>query len=157
MLYQHREVIANNIQQICSDIIYLIDTKFLAVSDLCTEIKCYYLMLKADFKKYAINYINESVKTEEIQKIKQLYLSSIDKSNYYNNFNVILLTSANSYSDFLYNVCNQKLEAYSLIKCYFENAVDEISAATCIDQYPDDSIRILESMHDKMDEWKKNL
>ena len=154
-IHQVKKSIENDITKIIEEIISIID-KYLEPNAQDTEIKVFYMKLKADYLRYKCEYTSGKEFTEACSKAEKIYKEAYDISN-----KSIPISSSTrlglalNYSVFYYEIKGLKEEAMKIAKNAFEESMKILDVLE--KSRPKDTILIIQLMKENLILWSNEL
>ncbi|XP_062897080.1 14-3-3 protein beta/alpha-1-like isoform X1 [Mobula hypostoma] len=151
MVQSYREKIEKELQDICNDVLRLLD-EYLIANATSSESKVFYLKMKGDYYRYLSEVANEAKKTTTVECAQKAYdeafqISEADMQPTH----PIRLGLALNFSVFYYEILNSPEKACKLAKSAFEDAITELDSLTD-DSYKDSTL-IMQLLRDNLTLW----
>ncbi|XP_028819450.1 14-3-3 protein zeta/delta [Denticeps clupeoides] len=151
MAKEYREKIEKELQEICNDVLALLD-KYLIPTATPAESKVFYLKMKGDYYRYLAEVAVGDDKTAIIQKSQDAYQAAFDISkNGMQPTHPIRLGLALNFSVFYYEILNSPEQACKLAKTAFDEAIAELDSLN-EDSYKDSTL-IMQLLRDNLTLW----
>lgn len=154
-LINFREQVAQELRDICFDLINLIDQHLIPSSNEAEE-RVYYAKMKGDYYRYICETYDDKSDIESIiQKAHDCYQTGLDIAKAeLPQTNPTFLGLVLNYSVFLYDIMDHKDEAIELSSTTYSDTVDLIDASINDDTYKEASI-ILDLLRTNQANWVK--
>ncbi|XP_028309593.1 14-3-3 protein beta/alpha-1-like [Gouania willdenowi] len=151
MAHEYREKIENELEEICRDVLELLD-KFLIANASAAESKVFYLKMKGDYYRYLSEVASGDNKKETVDKSQQAYQEAFDISKAeMQPTHPIRLGLALNFSVFYYEILNNPDKACNLAKQAFDDAIAELDTLN-EDSYKDSTL-IMQLLRDNLTLW----
>ncbi|KAM8946178.1 14-3-3 protein beta/alpha [Pelodytes ibericus] len=151
MAKEYREKIEVELQDICQDVLELLD-KFLIVSATPPESKVFYLKMKGDYYRYLSEVAAGDKKPETVGCSQQSYQEAFEISKAeMQPTHPIRLGLALNFSVFYYEILNSPDKACTLAKQAFDEAIAELD--TLNEESYKDSTLIMQLLRDNLTLW----
>ena len=142
------------LDNICNEIIQLIDSKLLPKAD-SAEDRAFYLKMKGDYFRYITEYATD-VKNKEAAKNASLsYEEATEEAEELTSIDPIKLGLALNFSVFYYEVRNNVQMACEVARKAFDEAIDNIDELE-EGKYKDSTI-LMQIIRDNLAVWKSEL
>ena len=160
ILNEYRTVIETEIEDICSEILVIIDGLIEKSED--TEPKVFYLKMKGDYLRYLAEFQSGDKKKSSASKANDAYGDANNLATSKDGGNVplpptdpIRLGLALNYSVFHYEIQNAPEEACALAKKAFDDAIAELD--TLSEESYKDSTLIMQLLRDNLTLWTSDI
>ncbi|XP_028848490.1 14-3-3 protein beta/alpha-A-like [Denticeps clupeoides] len=151
MAREYREKIERELQEICNDVLGLLD-KFLIAKASQAESKVFYLKMKGDYYRYLSEVASGENKTATVKNSEEAYKQAFDISKKeMQPTHPIRLGLALNFSVFYYEILNSPEEACTLAKTAFDEAIAELDTLN-EDSYKDSTL-IMQLLRDNLTLW----
>ncbi|XP_029973941.1 14-3-3 protein beta/alpha-1-like [Salarias fasciatus] len=151
MAREYREKIESELQEICQDVLGLLDN-FLIANASAAESKVFYLKMKGDYYRYLSEVASGENKKETVDNSQQAYQQAFDISKgEMQPTHPIRLGLALNFSVFYYEILNNPDKACSLAKTAFDEAIAELDTLN-EDSYKDSTL-IMQLLRDNLTLW----
>ncbi|KAK2861618.1 hypothetical protein Q5P01_001151 [Channa striata] len=151
MARDYRVKIESELQEICSDVLSLLD-KFLIPNASQAESKVFYLKMKGDYFRYLSEVASGDVKKNTVDNSQKAYQEAFDISKKdMQPTHPIRLGLALNFSVFYYEILNSPDQACSLAKQAFDEAIAELDTLN-EDSYKDSTL-IMQLLRDNLTLW----
>ncbi|KAM9829519.1 14-3-3 protein beta/alpha-1 [Syngnathus acus] len=151
MAREYREKIESELQEICHDVLGLLD-KYLIVNAGSSEGKVFYLKMKGDYYRYLSEVASGDAKKDTVDNSQQAYQQAFDISKGdMQPTHPIRLGLALNFSVFYYEIQNNPEKACSLAKTAFDEAIAELDTLN-EDSYKDSTL-IMQLLRDNLTLW----
>uniref|UniRef100_A0A8C7ZZ93 Tyrosine 3-monooxygenase/tryptophan 5-monooxygenase activation protein, beta polypeptide b n=1 Tax=Oryzias sinensis TaxID=183150 RepID=A0A8C7ZZ93_9TELE len=151
MAREYREKIETELQDICHDVLALLDD-FLIANASSAESKVFYLKMKGDYYRYLSEVASGDVKKDTVDNSQQAYQQAFDISKgEMQPTHPIRLGLALNFSVFYYEILNNPDKACSLAKTAFDEAIAELDTLN-EDSYKDSTL-IMQLLRDNLTLW----
>ncbi|KAM7404899.1 hypothetical protein PAMP_012204 [Pampus punctatissimus] len=151
MAREYREKIECELQEICHDVLGLLD-KYLIVNTSAAESKVFYLKMKGDYYRYLSEVACGDAKKDTVDSSQQAYQQAFDISKgEMQPTHPIRLGLALNFSVFYYEILNNPDKACSLAKTAFDEAIAELDTLN-EDSYKDSTL-IMQLLRDNLTLW----
>uniref|UniRef100_UPI0037E74C4C 14-3-3 protein beta/alpha-A n=1 Tax=Semicossyphus pulcher TaxID=241346 RepID=UPI0037E74C4C len=151
MARDYREKIESELQDICKDVLSLLD-KFLIANATQAESKVFYLKMKGDYFRYLSEVAAGDTKKDTVQSSQEAYQNAFDISKKdMQPTHPIRLGLALNFSVFYYEILNSPEQACSLAKQAFDEAIAELDTLN-EDSYKDSTL-IMQLLRDNLTLW----
>ncbi|XP_072224011.1 14-3-3 protein beta/alpha-1-like [Leuresthes tenuis] len=151
MAREYREKIESELQEICHDVLGLLDN-FLIVNASAAESKVFYLKMKGDYYRYLSEVASGETKTKTVDNSQKAYQQAFDISKKeMQPTHPIRLGLALNFSVFYYEILNNPDSACSLAKTAFDEAIAELDTLN-EDSYKDSTL-IMQLLRDNLTLW----
>ncbi|XP_077434615.1 14-3-3 protein beta/alpha-1-like [Vanacampus margaritifer] len=151
MARDYRAKIEAELQEICNDVLNLLDS-FLIVNAKTAESKVFYLKMKGDYYRYLSEVASGESKTATVEHSQQAYQSAFDISKTdMQSTHPIRLGLALNFSVFYYEILNSPEQACSLAKQAFDEAIAELDSLN--EESYKDSTLIMQLLRDNLTLW----
>ncbi|KAK2915512.1 hypothetical protein Q8A73_006106 [Channa argus] len=148
MARDYRVKIESELQEICHDVLNLLD-KFLIPNASQAESKVFYLKMKGDYFRYLSEVASGDVKKDTVDNSQQAYQNAFDISKKdMQPTHPIRLGLALNFSVFYYEILNSPEQACSLAKQAFDEAIAELDTLN-EDSYKDSTL-IMQLLRDNL-------
>ncbi|XP_026205303.1 14-3-3 protein beta/alpha-A [Anabas testudineus] len=151
MARDYRVKIESELQEICHDVLNLLD-KFLIPNASQAESKVFYLKMKGDYFRYLSEVASGDSKKDTVENSQQAYQKAFDISKKdMQPTHPIRLGLALNFSVFYYEILNSPEQACSLAKQAFDEAIAELDTLN-EDSYKDSTL-IMQLLRDNLTLW----
>ncbi|NP_001117941.1 14-3-3 protein beta/alpha-2 [Oncorhynchus mykiss] len=139
MAKEYREKIETELQDICNDVLGLLD-KYLIANATAAESKVFYLKMKGDYYRYLSEVAAGDAKKTTVDNSQQAYQDAFDISKKeMQPTHPIRLGLALNFSVFFYEILNNPEKACTLAKTAFDEAIAELDTLN-EDSYKDSTL-----------------
>ncbi|KAM9429613.1 14-3-3 protein beta/alpha-2-like [Oncorhynchus nerka] len=151
MAKEYREKIETELQDICNDVLGLLD-KYLIANATAAESKVFYLKMKGDYYRYLSEVAAGDAKKTTVDNSQQAYQDAFDISKKeMQPTHPIRLGLALNFSVFYYEILNNPEKACTLAKTAFDEAIAELDTLN-EDSYKDSTL-IMQLLRDNLTLW----
>ncbi|XP_054640758.1 14-3-3 protein beta/alpha-A [Dunckerocampus dactyliophorus] len=151
MAHDYRVKIESELQDICHDVLNLLD-KFLIANAKMAESKVFYLKMKGDYYRYLSEVASGDSKKETVEQSQKAYQQAFDISKTdMQSTHPIRLGLALNFSVFYYEILNSPEQACSLAKQAFDEAIAELDSLN--EESYKDSTLIMQLLRDNLTLW----
>ncbi|XP_008301946.1 14-3-3 protein beta/alpha-1-like [Stegastes partitus] len=151
MAREYREKIETELQDICHDVLGLLDN-FLIANASAAESKVFYLKMKGDYYRYLSEVASGDNKKGTVESSQQAYQQAFDISKgEMQPTHPIRLGLALNFSVFYYEILNNPDKACCLAKTAFDEAIAELDTLN-EDSYKDSTL-IMQLLRDNLTLW----
>ncbi|XP_055508305.1 14-3-3 protein beta/alpha-like isoform X1 [Leucoraja erinacea] len=151
MVKSYREKIEKELQDICNDVLGLLDD-YLIKNASTSESKVFYLKMKGDYYRYLSEVADEAKKKSTVEKSQNAYKEAFEISEaHMQPTHPIRLGLALNFSVFYYEILNSPDKACQLAKTAFEQAIAELDSLN--DESYKDSTLIMQLLRDNLTLW----
>ncbi|XP_035502288.1 14-3-3 protein beta/alpha-1 [Scophthalmus maximus] len=151
MAREYREKIETELQEICHDVLGLLDN-FLIANALAPESKVFYLKMKGDYYRYLSEVASGDAKKDTVDNSQKAYQQAFEISKGdMQPTHPIRLGLALNFSVFYYEILNNPDRACSLAKTAFDEAIAELDTLN-EDSYKDSTL-IMQLLRDNLTLW----
>nr|XP_057907440.1 14-3-3 protein beta/alpha-1 [Doryrhamphus excisus]XP_057907441.1 14-3-3 protein beta/alpha-1 [Doryrhamphus excisus]XP_057907443.1 14-3-3 protein beta/alpha-1 [Doryrhamphus excisus] len=151
MAREYREKIESELQEICHDVLGLLD-QYLIANASSSEGKVFYLKMKGDYYRYLSEVASGDTKKDTVENSQQAYQQAFDISKGdMQPTHPIRLGLALNFSVFYYEIQNNPEKACSLAKTAFDEAIAELDTLN-EDSYKDSTL-IMQLLRDNLTLW----
>uniref|UniRef100_A0AAQ4RML7 14-3-3 domain-containing protein n=1 Tax=Gasterosteus aculeatus aculeatus TaxID=481459 RepID=A0AAQ4RML7_GASAC len=151
MAREYRMKIETELQDICKDVLNLLD-KFLIANATQAESKVFYLKMKGDYFRYLSEVASGDAKKDTVENSQQAYQNAFDISKKdMQPTHPIRLGLALNFSVFFYEILNSPEQACTLAKQAFDEAIAELDTLN-EDSYKDSTL-IMQLLRDNLTLW----
>ncbi|XP_037540630.1 14-3-3 protein beta/alpha-2 [Nematolebias whitei] len=151
MSREYREKIETELQEICHDVLGLLDN-FLIANASAAESKVFYLKMKGDYYRYLSEVASGDAKKMTVDHSQEAYQQAFDISKgEMQPTHPIRLGLALNFSVFFYEILNNPDKACSLAKTAFDEAIAELDTLN-EDSYKDSTL-IMQLLRDNLTLW----
>lgn len=148
---EYREKIEAELQDICNDVLELLD-KYLILNATQAESKVFYLKMKGDYFRYLSEVASGENKQTTVSNSQQAYQEAFEISKKeMQPTHPIRLGLALNFSVFYYEILNSPEKACSLAKTAFDEAIAELD--TLNEESYKDSTLIMQLLRDNLTLW----
>ncbi|AWP09863.1 Polyadenylate-binding protein [Scophthalmus maximus] len=148
MAREYREKIETELQEICHDVLGLLDN-FLIANALAPESKVFYLKMKGDYYRYLSEVASGDAKKDTVDNSQKAYQQAFEISKGdMQPTHPIRLGLALNFSVFYYEILNNPDRACSLAKTAFDEAIAELDTLN-EDSYKDSTL-IMQLLRDNL-------
>ncbi|KAF7653695.1 hypothetical protein LDENG_00079670 [Lucifuga dentata] len=151
MAREYREKIESELQEICNDVLLLLD-KYLIDNATAADSKVFYLKMKGDYFRYLSEVASGDNKKATVENSQKAYQDAFEIStNKMQPTHPIRLGLALNFSVFYYEILNNPDKACSLAKGAFDEAIAELDSLN-EDSYKDSTL-IMQLLRDNLTLW----
>lgn len=151
MAKEYRETVEKELNDICGDVLGLLD-KFLVAKASSAESKVFYLKMQGDYYRYLAEVATGGNKTTVVGESQKSYQSALDiAKEQMQPTHPIRLGLALNYSVFFYEILNAPDRACHLAKQAFDDAIAELDTLN-EDSYKDSTL-IMQLLRDNLTLW----
>ncbi|KAG7521433.1 14-3-3 protein beta/alpha-1-like [Solea senegalensis] len=151
MAREYREKIETELQDICNDVLSLLDN-YLIANALAPESKVFYLKMKGDYYRYLSEVASGDSKKDTVDNSQKAYQEAFDISKgEMQPTHPIRLGLALNFSVFFYEILNNPDKACNLAKTAFDEAIAELDTLN-EDSYKDSTL-IMQLLRDNLTLW----
>ncbi|XP_077413693.1 14-3-3 protein beta/alpha-1-like [Vanacampus margaritifer] len=151
LVKEYREKVENELQEICNNVLSLLD-KYLIGNSKHQESKVFYLKMKGDYYRYLAEVASGDNKKKIIECSQQAYQEAFDISNAdMEPTHPIRLGLALNFSVFFYEILNSPEKACELAKKAFDDAIAELDHLN--EESYKDSTLIMQLLRDNLTLW----
>lgn len=151
MAKAYREKIEKELQDICNDVLNLLDKYLIATTTQATS-KVFYLKMKGDYYRYLSEVANGDKKKATVENSQQAYQEAFNISKEeMPPTHPIRLGLALNFSVFFYEIQNSPEQACQLAKSAFDEAIAELDKLAD-DSYKDSTL-IMQLLRDNLTLW----
>ncbi|KAM7375908.1 hypothetical protein PAMP_005669 [Pampus punctatissimus] len=151
MVKQYREKVEKELQDICNNVLKLLDN-YLIGNSTNFESKVFYLKMKGDYYRYLAEVASGDDKTKTIENSQQAYQEAFDISKTeMDSTHPIRLGLALNFSVFYYEILNSQEKACTLAKKAFDEAIAELDHLN--EESYKDSTLIMQLLRDNLTLW----
>ncbi|XP_008317620.1 14-3-3 protein beta/alpha-1 [Cynoglossus semilaevis] len=151
MAREYREKIECELQEICNDVLGLLDNHLIA-NAVNHESKVFYLKMKGDYYRYLSEVASGDSKKDTVDNSQQAYQQAFEISKAdMQPTHPIRLGLALNFSVFYYEILNNPDKACSLAKTAFDEAIAELD--TLNEESYKDSTLIMQLLRDNLTLW----
>ncbi|XP_070694947.1 14-3-3 protein beta/alpha-1-like [Pempheris klunzingeri] len=151
MAREYREKIESELQDICHDVLGLLDN-FLITNASAAESKVFYLKMKGDYYRYLSEVASGDVKKDTVDNSQHAYQQAFEISKgEMQPTHPIRLGLALNFSVFFYEILNNPDKACALAKAAFDEAIAELDTLN-EDSYKDSTL-IMQLLRDNLTLW----
>ncbi|XP_077394551.1 14-3-3 protein zeta/delta-like [Festucalex cinctus] len=151
LVKEYREKVENELQDICNNVLSLLD-KYLIGNSKHQESKVFYLKMKGDYYRYLAEVASGDNKKKIIDDSQQAYQEAFDISNaHMEPTHPIRLGLALNFSVFYYEILNSPEKACELAKKAFDDAIAELDQLN--EESYKDSTLIMQLLRDNLTLW----
>ncbi|XP_066529700.1 tyrosine 3-monooxygenase/tryptophan 5-monooxygenase activation protein, theta polypeptide b [Hoplias malabaricus] len=151
MVKEYREKVESELNDICKDVLELLD-KYLIENSSVFESKVFYLKMKGDYYRYLAEVASGEDKDKDIRNSEEAYQNAFDISKTeMQPTHPIRLGLALNFSVFFYEILNNPEKACSLAKNAFDEAIAELD--TLNEESYKDSTLIMQLLRDNLTLW----
>jgi 14-3-3 protein epsilon len=154
LIQKYRSVVEKELDEICGEILGLLD-QYLVPSATTCEASVFYLKMKADYHRYLAEFKLDEARKEAADSTLSAYKAAQDKANELSTTNPIRLGLALNFSVFYYEVMNQPDMACSLAKQAFDEAISDLDTLG-EDSYKDSAL-IMQLLRDNLTLWTSEM
>lgn len=150
MAKEYREKIEKELNDICRDVLDLLD-KFLIAKASNAESKVFYLKMKGDYYRYLAEVAGQA-KSDVVSESEKAYQAALDiAKEQMQPTHPIRLGLALNFSVFFYEIANSQEKACTLAKQAFDDAIAELDTLN-EDSYKDSTL-IMQLLRDNLTLW----
>ncbi|XP_058499214.1 14-3-3 protein beta/alpha-1 [Solea solea] len=151
MAREYREKIETELQEICNDVLNLLDN-FLIANAIAPESKVFYLKMKGDYYRYLSEVASGDSKKDTVDNSQKAYQEAFEISKgEMQPTHPIRLGLALNFSVFYYEILNNPDKACTLAKTAFDEAIAELDTLN-EDSYKDSTL-IMQLLRDNLTLW----
>jgi len=151
MAREYREKIETELEEICNDVLGLLDN-FLIANATAAESRVFYLKMKGDYYRYLSEVASGDAKQTTVDSSQSAYQDAFDISKKeMQPTHPIRLGLALNFSVFYYEILNNPEKACSLAKTAFDEAIAELDTLN-EDSYKDSTL-IMQLLRDNLTLW----
>ncbi|XP_042292915.1 tyrosine 3-monooxygenase/tryptophan 5-monooxygenase activation protein, theta polypeptide b [Thunnus albacares] len=151
MVKEYREKVEKELQDICNNVLKLLDN-YLIGNSTNPESKVFYLKMKGDYYRYLAEVASGDDKTKTIENSQQAYQEAFDISKTeMDPTHPIRLGLALNFSVFFYEILNSPEKACELAKKAFDEAIAELDQLN--EESYKDSTLIMQLLRDNLTLW----
>ncbi|XP_059209276.1 14-3-3 protein beta/alpha-1-like [Centropristis striata] len=151
LVKEYREKVEKELQDICDNVLNLLD-EFLIANSTNPESKVFYLKMKGDYYRYLAEVAGEEAKTKTIENSQEAYQKAFDISTEsMDPTHPIRLGLALNFSVFYYEILNSPDQACLLAKKAFDDAIAELDQLN--EESYKDSTLIMQLLRDNLTLW----
>ncbi|XP_028994771.1 14-3-3 protein zeta-like [Betta splendens] len=151
MIKEYREKVEKELQDICNDVMKLLDNHLIPNST-AAESKVFYLKMKGDYYRYLAEVATGEEKSKTIENSQQAYKEAFNISKTeMEPTHPIRLGLALNFSVFYYEILNSPDKACELAKKAFDDAIAELDQLN-EDSYKDSTL-IMQLLRDNLTLW----
>lgn len=153
MTQEYREKIEKELNEICSDVLRLIDDYLLKSVEKTDdeESKVFYLKMKGDYYRYLAEVSHSDDRGKVIKLSEEAYQEATNSAANLSTTHPIRLGLALNFSVFYYEILNKPEQACSLAKKAFDDAIAELDNLK-EDTYKDSTL-IMQLLRDNLTLW----
>jgi len=154
LVHKYRQEIETELEEICTDILDLLDKTLLAADEISDEAQVFYFKMKGDYLRYLaeVQTANPSSSGDASPKAKKAYEQAWAAATPLKATNPIKLGLALNFSVFHYEILSRPESACKLAKEAFDTAVTELDALGGI-EYKDATL-IMQLLRDNLTLWQ---
>ncbi|KAM7403123.1 hypothetical protein PAMA_003847 [Pampus argenteus] len=151
MVKEYREKVEKELQDICNNVLKLLDN-YLIGNSTNFESKVFYLKMKGDYYRYLAEVASGDDRTKTIENSQQAYQEAFDISKTeMDSTHPIRLGLALNFSVFYYEILNSQEKACTLAKKAFDEAIAELDQLN--EESYKDSTLIMQLLRDNLTLW----
>ncbi|XP_026868030.1 14-3-3 protein beta/alpha-B-like [Electrophorus electricus] len=151
MAHEYREKIEKELEEICNDVLVLLD-KYLIANASQAESKVFYLKMKGDYYRYLSEVASGEKKSSTVTNSQKAYQDAFDISKKdMQPTHPIRLGLALNFSVFYYEILSSPEKACNLAKTAFDEAIAELDTLN-EDSYKDSTL-IMQLLRDNLTLW----
>ena len=139
------------LNDICNDILQLLDNNLIKKSEANAEATVFYQKMKADYFRYLAEFATGAEKEDNAMNAQKAYKDATERASELAPTHPIRLGLALNFSVFLYEVQNKTDEACNLAKAAFDDAIAELD--TLDEESYKDSTLIMQLLRDNLTLW----
>jgi len=152
LVVEYRERIENELEEICNDILDLLDKTLLAADEISDEAQVFYYKMKGDYLRYLAEVQTSSGTGDAAPKAKTAYEQAWAAAKSLKATNPIKLGLALNFSVFHYEILTRQDSACMLAKQAFDTAVTELDSLNG-GEYKDATL-IMQLLRDNLTLWQ---
>ncbi|XP_071147160.1 uncharacterized protein [Mytilus edulis] len=153
---KYREKIETELNDICDEVINLLDTNLIEKAE-SDESKVFYEKMKGDYYRYKVEVAAQANRSDLADKSRDAYEKAFQKAKEsMGPTNPIRLGLALNYSVFYYEIRNEPQKACELAKSAFDEAIGEIETSSGDDTMKD-SMLIMQLLRDNLTLWSSEM
>ncbi|KAL0251614.1 hypothetical protein GEMRC1_000827 [Eukaryota sp. GEM-RC1] len=155
MIRTYKKMIENELADICTDILKIVDGHLLP-SSTSAESKVFYYKMKGDYYRYLAEFSSDITRTEASERSLAAYQSATEVA--YTSLaptHPIRLGLALNFSVFYYEILNAPERACTLAKNAFDDAIAELDSLE--EQSYKDSTLIMQLLRDNLTLWTSDI
>ncbi|XP_043566846.1 14-3-3 protein beta/alpha-1-like isoform X1 [Chiloscyllium plagiosum] len=147
----YREKVEKELQDICNNVLHLLDTYLIPKTSQCPS-KVFYLKMKGDYHRYLSEVASGDEKKATVENSQAAYQEAFDMCvTKMEPTHPIRLGLALNFSVFYYEILNDSEKACNLAKLAFDDAIAELDKLTD-DSYKDSTL-IMQLLRDNLTLW----
>nr|XP_020446670.1 14-3-3 protein theta [Monopterus albus]XP_020446671.1 14-3-3 protein theta [Monopterus albus] len=151
MVKEYREKVEGELQEVCSNVLKLLDNHLIGNSS-NAESKVFYLKMKGDYYRYLAEVASGDDKSKTIENSQHAYQGAFDISKTeMDPTHPIRLGLALNFSVFFYEILNSPEKACELAKTAFDDAIAELDKLN--EESYKDSTLIMQLLRDNLTLW----
>jgi len=152
VMTDYRDKVEKELEQICEDVLTLLDDHLIA-SAAENDSKVFYYKMKGDYYRYMAEYADGDRRKDIAEKSLLAYKSASDEANNLEmkSTDPIRLGLALNYSVFYYEILNSPTRAINVAKAAFDDAIAELDSVN-EDVYKDATL-IMQLLRDNLTLW----
>jgi len=154
LIKQYRAKIEKELEDICNDVLNLLDNPLIPNSK-NPEAKVFFLKMKGDYYRYLGEFLTGDKRKNVIQLAQDSYKVAQTEAEQLKSTHPIRLGLALNYSVFYYEILNSPDHACKLAKAAFDNAIADLDGLE-EDEYRD-SATIMQLLRDNLTLWTSDL
>ncbi len=154
MIKGYRQKIEKELEDICNDVLKLLDDPLIPNSK-NPEAKVFFLKMKGDYYRYLGEFLSGDKRKQVIQSAQESYKVATNEAEGLKTTHPIRLGLALNYSVFYYEILNSPDHACKLAKSAFDNAIADLDGLD-EDEYRD-SATIMQLLRDNLTLWTSDL
>jgi len=147
----YKEKVENELNNICTDILALLDNTLLKRAGESSEATVFYMKMKADYYRYLAEFAQGDARADHAGNAEEAYKEATTNAQNLAPTHPIRLGLALNYSVFLYEVQTKSDEACALAKAAFDDAIAELD--TLDEESYKDSTLIMQLLRDNLTLW----
>ncbi|KAK3598916.1 hypothetical protein CHS0354_036231 [Potamilus streckersoni] len=152
MAREYKEKIEKELEEICKDVLELLEKHLINKESSNKESKVFYLKMKGDYYRYLAEVQPAPGREEVVEKSKQAYQKAYDLAKAeMASTHPIRLGLALNFSVFFYEIMNSPEEACALAKKAFDDAIAELDSLN--EESYKDSTLIMQLLRDNLTLW----
>jgi len=152
LVLDYRREIENELEEICNDILDLLDKTLLAADEISDEAQVFYYKMKGDYLRYLAEVQTASSGGDAAPKAKKAYEQAWAAAKPLKATNPIKLGLALNFSVFHYEILSRQDSACTLAKEAFDTAVTELDSLGG-SEYKDATL-IMQLLRDNLTLWQ---
>jgi 14-3-3 protein beta/theta/zeta len=151
IIKEYREKIETELNDICNEVLGLLDDHLLKKCDDDVEAEVFYLKMKGDYYRYLAEVKTDKDREDVVGKAEEAYQEALDKAAGLTPTHPIRLGLALNFSVFYYEIKNAPDKACELAKTAFDEAIADLD--TLKEESYKDSTLIMQLLRDNLTLW----